>query len=652
MSYGTKPLERTAAAIMSELKIIAGMPDQTIAIGQLLIEMRALSDGQFDGLLQQLRPDLARPDAWADRAINEYQRSVASGPPVASGEVYTSTSSQEAAGSPAGGECLSRTGAPSVPDERAARLYQRLRPLLALPTAARREPLAEAAAHLGLSRSSVYLALTRLRQSDESAAALNRKPRADRGQVRIPEAPRQFFLRRRLDPITRHESVQLSIDLTRSAFADLDCGDYSFRRLEAQLPRAILMREKIWRATFLPSGQWEVPYPNHTWVFDMTVADLFCWNGDPERKPYRPNLTAVVDEHTGSCLFGLYTEQTPSRAVLQAVLLHAILPQSADWPQCGIPEHLHCDNGKIQGSDWLQAVCETFRVDLQLHTHVEHSAVRSPWQDGHIERFFGIAHDRFETQFPPAYRGRSPEHEPESYRNRGPQDWREYPALERLNADFRRWIVADYHSIRHDRLKMSRLDAWQLSAQGHINLPPDEAYLRHALLQRDQRQVRRGRVHLNTCTYWCERLQAFDGMTLEVRWDPADLDRVILIEPGGQVIEAERERAGRVDNPADIAALKERRRRTRAEREAMQVAAETVAGGTEAERDTFQRYLRDAQQRAPIRFPLAARATQPKSPDLITADEILQLVQPPDSVGQAGNLPDDPEPLELYGIEI
>ncbi len=40
-----------------------------------------------------------------------------------------------------------------------------------------------------------------------------------------------------------------------------------------------------------PSGQWDVPRPNHTWVFDSALGDIVVWDGDPDHEPYRPWLT-------------------------------------------------------------------------------------------------------------------------------------------------------------------------------------------------------------------------------------------------------------------------------------------------------------------------------------------------------------------------
>jgi len=468
---------------------------------------------------------------------------------------------------------------------------------------------------------------------------------------------RQAFVARRTDKQTRHESIALSIKAVRDQFPGLEVSDHPFYRIARALPKALQMRDAEWRARFLPTAQWEVPHPNHTHAFDMTIADLFVWDGDPNERPYRPHLTAIVDEHTHCCLFGMYTKEAPSRAVLQSVLLHAWLPKpDPRWAQHGAPLHLHCDNGKVQDSDWLKAVCNTLGSDLSLAGDIRHAAVRSPWQQGHIERFFRIVHERYESQLGPGYCGNDRERKPECFQDPtgGPKVWKQYPTLESLNVGLWTWIPVDYHALYHRRLKMTRCEAWQTHARGHIDIP-DRDYLYTALLQREgQRKVRRGMLQVNGMFYWHRLLQGYEEASLEVRSDPADLSRVLVFGLDGQALWwAERQSVRNVDSPADLAELKEQRRATKQMRRTLAEATGMVAGTDER---TYQEHLKKLERerrRKTIPFPLPAKTVQPQVEDEPTADEILEAVggADPDEVeGEADRK--SGELLSIYGIEI
>ena len=667
---------RTAAHVAAELKIIASMDDQTIAIGQLLVELRALSDGQFPALLRDIRPEVARPDAWADRMIATFRAAcpsqpgragipLAPGPPGLVPEGDLPSPIQEAPPPAAAPGRSASKSALSALDSRAARLYARLRPLLDLSPAERSRRLPEVAADLGLGKSAVYNALGRIRATGATGAvALNRKPRADRGRPQVSPEARTAFLQRRTDPLTRQELLQVSIRHVQREFPGEQISDYSLRRLQRAIPKALLMQDREWRAAYGPLGQWEVPHVNHTQVFDMTDADLFVWDRD-DRPPYRPKLTALIDEHTQCCLGGAYTRETPSMAVLQALLLHGWLPKADPrWPMYGIPLHLHCDNGKVQTSHWLQAVCDTIgsdlrdRSDTRIIEGVRHAQVRSPWQDGHIENFYGIVHTHFECHvFPAAYCGRDPQHRREGFKGSlgGPNDWAAYPTLAQLNAALPTWLISDYHQLHHSRLKMTRLDAWALGAPGHVNLA-DRDYLYHALLQRAQCQIRRGQIHLNNQTYWHELLQGFEGCRLAVRWDPMDLGQVCVIDSNGQstLCWAQRQQARNIDNPKHLAEHRQQKAAVKRMRgvlhDALQIAPLMDSG------EFTQHVAAMAEARTQPGITTFPERVKPKSPPAqISADELLDLTSQCHSErSEESRLSDSdsPQPLELYGIEV
>jgi len=535
---------------------------------------------------------------------------------------------------------------PALLDRRAQSLLPRLRPLLSLAGKERGRRADELAAELGVGVSTVYRWLKQLR--DQGPQALKRKRRADAGRVRLPQQVQDAFTRRRLDPMTRHEKVAVSIDRIREQFPGVEISPHSLRRLERSLPKALQMRDAEWRATYLPQGRWEVPHPNHTHTFDMTPGDVFVWDGDPRVEPYRPHCTALIDEATQSCMWAIYTQETPNTAILQALLLHAWLPKadSARWPQCGAPMHIHCDNGKVQKSDWMVDVCQTLGTDIDLADDVRHSPVRSPWAQGHVERFFGLVHERYETQLGAAYCGNNPLRKPECFRDKsgGIKVWRQYPTLESLNAGLQTWIMTEYHQKEHSRLGMSRLEAWRLDVPKPVNIP-DADYLYTTLLQRDRRQIRRGAITWEGMRYWHAILQGYEGNALDIRWDPADLSKILVLGGDGQTVcWADRQDTRSVDNPDHLAELKRQKKAAREGRKAIAAAAEVAATTDEG---TFRRTvaaMETARRDAGIlSFPIERRTVKPAEPDDPDAAEVIDILRGDDGDDDDGT---------LYGIEL
>jgi hypothetical protein len=574
----------------------ANAPAQAIAerlAALRVLAPRVLGRGGYGAALARLRPQTKNPRQWARRIVSRAKQSA----PL-------------------------RCPATVVVNDETLDLYGRLVRIAQRPECAQRARLDALSCETGLSvkalRRKMHIAVS------EGPAALNRKPRRDAGRTALPEGVQQAFIQRRLDRSSKHETIASSIARVREQFPGLACGDYPFRRLARSLPRAVTMKDKEWRARFLPVGNWEVPHPNHTWAFDFTTADVFVWDGDPGERPYRPSLTAIVDECTQSCMFALYSREAPNRETLQAVLLHAMLPKPDKlWIQHGVPLHLHADNGMVQGSLWLEQVCETMSCDLAMMQDLRHTQVRSPWQQGHVESFFGILHSQFETQLA-GYCGNRPDNKPESLDlGGGPRAWRDLLNLEQLNHALHIWIPADYHRQRHRRLKMSRLEYWQIHAPGHIRLPVNaEVYLRHTLMRREARRVRRARVSVNGYFYWSERLMAYEGCDLEVRWDPGDLHRVLVVSTAGDGIWVEREMTGRLDHPADLAEHKRLKRAIKRERQVLLDSARYLPTAAPESRRAYERALREARDAAPIPFPCAAREQKaPGTEERVTIEE-------------------------------
>ena len=430
----------------------------------------------------------------------------------------------------------------------------------------------------------------------QGSQALTKKTRSDRGEPRdMPQEVSVEFTLLRTDRATRHWSVQDCIREIRERHPGMKpISDGVFYRLNSAIPAVDRMTTAQRKARFEHTGVIEVRDPNEVWVFDFTQADGFVWDRLGE-KPYRPYLTAILDECTRSVLFGMYTQEPPSREVLRAVMMHAILPKVGEdgkpdhqWIQYGLPRRLHCDNGKVQHSRWLQEVVATVGKTGRLR-EIIHAPAFTPAHQGKIERFYGSVHGWFERRAFPveAYCGRSPAHKPEGHiGSQGDErHWKGYPTLDLLNIGFRAWVRSQYHCRKHSGVHLSPLDAWKKQAPGHIDVV-DEDYLYNELLFRVGTRVAAGGTILyEGFRYHSDWLNGRDGMRLSIRVDPANLRRVLVYkEDGSTLCWADRIETTYTDQPTSMKQLELRKQATRADLRRRTDAAKVLADSSPEEK--------------------------------------------------------------------
>jgi len=571
-----------------------------------------LPAGDFTAALREAVPDSSNPTQWLSRKRKQLAARQAKGAKAQVG-----------------------THCPTLLQDRAMGIYPKLAALQRLPARKRSRFIAAMSAETGLAELTIRRKLRALERG--GVAALNRKPRSDRGDRRaLTKDAEKFFLQLYTDKATRHLHTSRLIKRVRERFPEMQASDGTFYGIARTVAKALRMDERKWDATFLHQGEWDVPHPNHTHTFDMTIGDLYVWDGDPAVEPYRPNLTALVDEATQSCMFALYTKEPPNRATVQAVLFHAWLPKFTEdgksdprWPQCGAPRYLHCDNGKVQHSDWLKEVCETLGRDVGLVGEIRHSAVRKPQQQGHIERFFGLVHDQFEAERGCCYVGNDAAHKPACFVDPagGIKVWRQYPTLDSLNAGLQTWIRHEFHQSTHRRLGMSRLEAWRLDVPRPVSVP-DRDYLYQVLLQRDRRKIIRGQVQWENMFYWHPTLEGYEGRVLNIRWDPTDLSKVLVLGLDGQAVcWADRQNKRSVDSPQDLVELKQQKGEARREKQILAAAAAHAVTMDEGE----LRRRREAEDRARhdagiLAFPVKQRIEKPAEPDDTDAKQIIEMI--------------------------
>jgi hypothetical protein len=172
---------------------------------------------------------------------------------------------------------------------------------------------------------------------------------------------------------------------------------------------------------------------------------------------------------------------------------------------------------------------------------------------------------------------------------------------------------------------MSRNDFWAQTPAGHIR-EADESWLRTLMMRKDGRKIRRGCVQINSLLYYAEPLISYEGLELQVWWDPGDIRAVRIFRDGVEICEAA------LQEPAmlgDIQALKDhtaRRRQLREKRLQMKAAVEVLRGGVppETAQDAIAA-LQEQANRAPIPFTPAPRRLERLEP--MSAAEALDIIE-------------------------
>jgi hypothetical protein len=148
-------------------------------------------------------------------------------------------------------------------------------------------------------------------------------------------------------------------------------------------------------------------------------------------------------------------------------------------------------------------------------------------------------------------------------------------------------------------------------------------------------------------------------MRLELRWDAADLSRVLIFRPDRtRLCWATRQRVMNVDSPKDLAESKQQKKERRLHRRVMQQAATAVAGLSAEDQQRYVEQMKEARRNAEaeklrdtIPFPGQRKQAQPRSAEQ-PGDELEELLQTVRERSEPEKAEEAEEKLELYGIPI
>ena len=240
-------------------------------------------------------------------------------------------------------------------------------------------------------------------------------------------------------------------------------------------------------------------------VHQLWICDV--WDGpmlfDPALgKNRRLRLVAILDSHTRYIVQAEFYFNE-NRPCLEDTLLKGIL-------KYGVPTIFYVDNAKIFRSLHLK------RIGAELGFSIRHTRPYQPEGRGKLERWFKTVADKFEPLLQDQITGGKIE------------------TIEQVNRFLAAWIETRYHIRRHGTLKMSPAKALEDSINANLTfarfVEPQTVY--EAFLWRETRQVNSlAAVKIFSNLYEVD--EALIGKTVEVRYNPYDLTRILVYCEGG-----------------------------------------------------------------------------------------------------------------------
>ncbi len=279
---------------------------------------------------------------------------------------------------------------------------------------------------------------------------------------------------------------------------------------------------------------------------DHTVLDIILVTRDHEVPIGRPTITVAIDIFS-RMIFGYYLSyDAPSSLSVGMCLYNGLSPKTSllqkmqaknQWPICGIPKSIICDNGKeFQGQAFL-TFCQQYDIE------VISNPVRSPEKKPHIERFFktlnlAIRDDHVGGYVPPIGDKRITQYNPEKHAVMN------FDEFERW---FVHWLVDNYHIKPHEGIKekegleispLVRFQQGIYNSEGRTvgapTIPANMEQLKFDVLPYYKRQLSRGGISIFGLKYNAEIIgqliatQLSPKMKYIIRYDPRDIRELYL----------------------------------------------------------------------------------------------------------------------------
>ncbi|WP_035387132.1 Mu transposase C-terminal domain-containing protein [Ferrimonas senticii] len=271
---------------------------------------------------------------------------------------------------------------------------------------------------------------------------------------------------------------------------------------------------------------------------DHTPLDIILLDDQLHIPLGRAFLTLLIDSHS-KCIVGFHIGyKEPSYYSVKMALLNAMRPKDEickrfpqlknDWPCHGKIETLVVDNGAEFWSKSLEQAC------LEVVTDIQFNPVKRPWLKPLVERMFGTINRELLVSM----RGKTFSNilEKEDYNPAKDAVIRFSTFIE----VFHRWIIDVYHMDADSRFDGIPYHSW---LQSVTSLPPlplsddDQKKLEIVLAQSDDRQHRRGGIHIHNLRYDSDEFAAYrkyhtvnrgrgEQPSLRVKTNPDDISYI------------------------------------------------------------------------------------------------------------------------------
>lgn len=281
---------------------------------------------------------------------------------------------------------------------------------------------------------------------------------------------------------------------------------------------------------------------------DIYTADGHCFDAEvahPQHgKPFRPELTSIIDVATRRLVGWSIALSESSWAVLDAIRMSAT--------ECGIPAIFYVDNGSGYKNDLLKA--QGRGVLARLNTEVSHALPYNSQAKGLIERSHQTIWVKAAKNLP-TYIGKDMDSEASNAvfkltRNEIKRYGETKAMISWLDfVDYVAQVVEQYNNKPHSGLKritdpvtlkkryQTPLEAWNEALEQGAPIDRVEDWDAEDLFRPyEERKVRRGEIDLFGNRYFSADLEQYHGESVLVGYDIHDANRIVVRDENGRLI--------------------------------------------------------------------------------------------------------------------
>lgn len=286
---------------------------------------------------------------------------------------------------------------------------------------------------------------------------------------------------------------------------------------------------RVWDKQSRPVVRYNITsYSNERWQIDHTRADIYIRARVGDRWEIREVwFTAALDAHS-RCIVGIQlSTKTPDAWTSALLLRHAVLPkENPAWLNKGLPNILQPDRGKDFMSHAVAASLAYLGIILDPDPPFY------PNRKGKIERFFRTLDEGCLRILPGHMKTGAFSNPTSAQKNAGLLLTRA-----QLLKEIEHFIVHEYHHREHSETKRKPIELWQETVR--LRMPESEDALDNCLLKSDKiRKVRNtgidflmpGKSSAETRggRYWSPELTHYWSREIRLRYNPEDLQSVLV----------------------------------------------------------------------------------------------------------------------------